>query len=1134
LAALQAVEDLEQPDVEELYDATPRLQPVPELVLPSSVTRSVAPEALAAGPVGGGVVPNSNPVSSSSSSESSGLSPVGSPALEPARPVSPPPVVDAWVDNELQLDTMVKERPVYVFPTFMNSESQPRQLNFDAPVRPLADQHPADGEFGRLIGRAPTFQWPQEPIDVPLPSNGGNDIIESAYVNRLFGEYPRTALPSVDDPQGFSQQRWKKRHIVTALGGEVLSDFDMLLDTEEDALNRKINKFARECASDKRRREVKFLAIVGPPMCAKSSLVRSYVSRRRRTAAVVVPSNKLLREWKKLPGDPRARAEQQEFLAHADIYVRHSSLKKRRIQVGVIDEVYNFTPLEIFLTARMMVDRGASLVLLVGDPDQREPNGLPTDHEYLIRKIQMHTSLGMPLDSHALYCRTNGRDPRFYTTTGTVATSIYFTLDEPEGYKPDLVFKTHAHAGHEDVSETVGKVQGSRSEYALFYNDASTAHAHWLLNQENRLTVAVTRHTAALVVVVSAFATAENLAGQGVLRRSTRQGSRPTSDHRLSPGVLDDLFAPLEPGKVTRNLTALRQVMSAPLALEGHYVLLAEPEVEVAETPAKGAVQRSELQALVYEGTNFDLPEPAEMDFVADAPRRGVTFAEPGPPVQRVDVRNDLDGAHLMAAIHTNSSSFDALKNILDRNVARTKSSMFTARDVSEGSQMYKRFREAFVADEYGLLDFDYAVSWLADAEARSVDAIARSEPLGETRASLRVDAEFKTQTKAKAQPGFAATLPYGQSILANSKVFNAFFSGQQPKLYRNLQKMMRGGVYLDYGMTDGQLSDELAKAGLAHLMNSQKNFQADVSRQDSSHTAAHLVAFVMVAKDCGCDEEVMDFYLAYCRLYLAASRGDEAARVWLSYILGSGDPFTLIRNDFMQLCVIACRYRAADTMVAVEKGDDIHGWIDNLLPHPLSALPSVRNVTVTVDWGAVGYHAGRFHDGQRYLVDPVRAFLKHFTRLSDENVTNSELYMSLVSRAMDYNDSEVEFLLAACQVHYPHYSADQIFTMISTMVALRERRVFEEYSVLRVKDVALAVDTSGDCAASCVRLLRPGRSKAYYNTFRGLEREMLKVRLEAVGIPCMLAEGYPVDPPFGCVVLSANHVRVRVRLKDL
>lgn len=481
-----------------------------------------------------------------------------------------------------------------------------------------------------------------------------------------------------------------------------------------------------------------------------------------------------------------------------------------------------------------------------------------------------------------------------------------------------------------------------------------------------------------------------------------------------------------------------------------------------------------------------------------------------------------------------NSSAFDSAKNLIDRQLATTKSPAFSAAHIQEGVQIYRRFVECFYADDSTVFNVESAYSWLADATASNVSAIAASNPLGELAATLQSDAEFKTQTKAKAQPGFAATLPYGQSIIATQKIMNARFAGCQPGMYLNLKNLLRTGVILDYGMSDDELSNNLLKLGVAHLMNGESNFQADVSRQDSSHTMALLLAFTLIMRDTGASEEDANFYLEYCRLYVIKSRGADNIRAAISANLGSGDPFTLIRNCVMMLCVIACLYADAKTMILVQKGDDLHGILESFRRYYLDQLPSIRNVKLTTDIGAAGYHAGRFHNGTRYLVDPVRAFYKHFTRLSAEQNSEAELYNSFISRATNYSDDEVDFLIAACQNHYPYLSGSTVHMMINTIVSMRNRPTFSKYCKLKLKTHYIAVDTQKDCVVQCLRILRPKWPKWKLAQFRNLDSVELREKLDEAGIAYKYSNGYhPIVPP-GVISLTPTHAKVVVPCHDL
>jgi hypothetical protein len=1112
-----------QPDQDSAYDASDRVaaQPLANVVAPRSASEphSVARPS-----------PEADDVS-----VTTGVSLGFEPAVQP----EDEQVADAEFDEVDWLQRESKAGQLMCYPAHMCSATQPRDMDFLAPLAPVVHQHEADRQFGNLIGRSTSFRWPQEDMVVPCPTRGAYHLIEAAHSQRDRDEFPETLLRSPRDAQGFNGRAWRKRDLVRALDSENLGD--AAIDAEAPAasapvqvrqqyddlaLARKVNRFCRHAtsAANDAPRRIKLLTIEGPPMCAKSSLARLFVKRRRTKTLVVVPSRRLAAAWK----------EDTEFNQWARVVVRHTLVEPRRgaapFTLGVVDEVFNFSELELYLTFRMLAGLGVKTVLLLGDRFQREPNAIMLQHPYLSRRIEMHTSLGMPLDAHGAFLRANGLTGAMHTTTGTKMHSVFFRAQDSPDFPADLSFKYYQEAGPADVRTSVGQVQGSRARYAKLYVDMAQNRAQWLIAQENRVSVALTRHTHALLVVAPAGAV-RTITYNAFEEYAVVGARKERREHRLSPLVADDVFKPFTSAKLTPALQVIRASFCDALALDGHHVVLNKPDPTAPEKPAARTVTRAAISEFVACNANFSLPDPTTIDHTAAQPRNRLSFKDLSPPLQRTDVRNDLTDSHLLAAIHVNGSSHDAWKNLLDRQASTSKSSRFGREERDEGVQIYRRFAQCFYADQATMLHGDYSAVWLHDLETAALANLRSSEPLGETHQSLSYDAEFKTQSKCKAQPGFAATLPYGQSILASTKAFNTRFASGQPMLYANLQRRMRPGAILDYGMTDEQLSDKLRALGVARDMNGPRNFQADVSKQDSSHSAAFLYAFTLIMADCGMATDDIGFYLAACRLYQFHSRSEDGTKGSLSFNLGSGDPFTLIRNNVMEMCTVACSFAHADTMIIVEKGDDVHGVLLNEAPHHLRRLPSVRAVVLKTDYGIAGYHAGRFHNGTRYLVDPVRAFLKHFTRLSDENVPNSVLHGSYASRATDYSEGDVDFLIAACQEHYPYLQSDHICAMIDTMISLRDRKVFDRYSRLRLAPMSLTVDTVTDCALNCVRALRPGRKPSYYRQFRGMPAENLVEKLRGDGIPAVLVGPGLSDVPRGTIAVSPTHARVTITL---
>jgi len=971
-------------------------------------------------------------------------------------------------------------------------------------------QHPADQRFMALLGAKASLVWPTAALDVPCPSTGAASLVIAAIEQTV---YPVTKVSMESKPTMYG--------VAARLGTSESQASTALRQEKRGSPNRlhlKTTKFARAVSTYQRAFvPMKSLLISGPPMSAKSAMVRAAIKAFGRRVIVYVPSKDLVDDYKR--SDP-------DFASLAVVVTRQTVLERGLAKIAIIDEVFKFTEFELRAHIYYLASIGVTFYLFIGDPFQGSSDCVQESSSLFHHRIQMHTSLGMPRDSHTIFTRLNHLNSDWYTTTSDQAQSIFVGRVQVPKDVSCLRFKFYKETQPEDVSATVGSVQGVRSLGSVLYADAAMLKVDWLICNKSASTVAFTRHKKSMLLLSSVANGSRLVANLPLVPFVKVDSNREAITKALAPNPIDDLVVTLTPSpKMKYVLAEMQGLLSRQPVLEGHVVRSALPDLRHHEIGYTRQVIRLEIEDIAASNANFALPEPAEMDFIVDAVHARFKFQEPGPPVQRTDVRNDILDSHLLAAIHSNQSAFDNLKNLVERQIMTTKSSRCGTAEMREGELIYRRFAHCFYAKKPTVLAVEKMMSWLVDSQERALSAIVNGEPLGETSRSLTVDAEFKTQTKAKAQPSFAATLPYGQSILANSKAFNAHFANSQPLAYLNVQRLMRDGVILDYGMTDDQLSAELRRLGVAHRFNNDDNFQADVSRQDSSHTAAYLYAFILILRDAGIDEADLQFYFTYCMKYTFLSRGADATKSSLSFNLGSGDPFTLLRNDIMELCTIACRYEFASDMVIVEKGDDVHGLLTNLAPSEFATLPSIARTVLKVDYGTVGYHAGRFHNGIRYLVDPVRAFLKHFTRLSDTNVPNSELYSSYISRATDYSESEVEFLVRACQVHYPYYEADQIETMIAVMMLLRDRDQFERYSVLAINPHQVHIDPRKNCAASCVRALVPNRPPSFYRQFSSLSLDALVERLQYFDIPFFIVPPGTVAPNLAnTILLTQNH----------
>jgi hypothetical protein len=268
-------------------------------------------------------------------------------------------------------------------------------------------------------------------------------------------------------------------------------------------------------------------------------------------------------------------------------------------------------------------------------------------------------------------------------------------------------------------------------------------------------------------------------------------------------------------------------------------------------------------------------------------------------------------------------------------------------------------------------------------------------------------------------------------------------------------------------------------------------DIQMDVSRQDSSHSPEIVLAFCMLMEYLGVDPDFCELYFRMRSLYFVKSLSPHLYSAEISFNLPSGDPFTLIANIFQMLCVVACRYKGVEKAAIMQKGDDLEAKPILKDLHALSRLPAISSVTVKVELNRAPYHAGRFITHSGLIVDPVRVFMKHFTRLSSNETPTVELYRSLVSRNVYYSEEQLAFLVPAVLDLYPALDGEDIDLIIRTVARLRNWTFFKMTSDFR-KDEEKIFHTTTDCAHSVAKRLFPKLKPSQLRAFRDLSLTQL------------------------------------------
>jgi len=898
------------------------------------------------------------------------------------------------------------------------------------------------------------------------------------------------------------------------------------------ALCEVISRMIQVARSPRGDRPIQPLFISGPPRTAKSTLVRRLLRSLGQRAWVVVPSKALRDQWQEKVVTPSARL--------ATVSTRHSLPRpfvrafeqdpgRPIINTVVIDEIANFTTLEVYLIVRSAIALGATRLITLGDFRQGSPGAhIPQTHRLLRINLELWHCFDLPIDALYAYCRSHDVNPGRYVTTSTLVHSIFFVnaprLRSVEGF--DLRIRAHEqHAATHNAVVTVGQAQGMRAERVLIVPQTPQGRVPWW--NPGRRAVVFTRHHL-LCWVVADFATSSAMC-PGFEFRSAPRVTAPFDHRSFVPFASDVLLTAAKSGRAAEFTARFpnQSVSAASDTIRYRNVLSnsdAPLDFSVRAVPSLSlASLRVEAQNLIFSLGGVAPPEPSSKDLHLSTARRLRSFVFSGQHEATRVPRSGLHDVDQAVSMQFSRDSHRAIRDFVDRQTSVSFSTSAIAAGFAEGRRLFARLSRCLFRKESTLLHVDdQSRNWLSTRLESFLLQLDRVSPLGADASTLRASFFMKTQAKVKPIPFFPATLPYGQPVISNAASFGAYFADAALRGYRNLPRILRDGVIIDVGFTDAELTSELRRTGLSDVL-ARANLQFDCSRQDSTHSLPTLVCFAEVLLTLGVDAEVVAFYLEYCSLYRVAHQDTRTVSGHLSYNLGSGDPFTLLRNCVMMLTALCCRYEAADRLLGIQKGDDFTGWLPNLRPHAMAGLPSMRIIIFKLETAAIAEHANRvIHDGV-LLADPVRAVLKHLCRPADPTVDVEALYRSYIDRPFDYANVDIDVLTTAMVRKYPALSGDQVVFCIDLARALRRRDVFFSLHSVVERSMIRVVD-SVDCAASVAKAVLPGRRPAFYRQFRNQTASNLVALFASHGIPATFVPSFSSAPASPGVVITETH----------
>jgi hypothetical protein len=386
-------------------------------------------------------------------------------------------------------------------------------------------------------------------------------------------------------------------------------------------------------------------------------------------------------------------------------------------------------------------------------------------------------------------------------------------------------------------------------------------------------------------------------------------------------------------------------------------------------------------------------------------------------------------------------------------------------------NRLTKRFIEKFfkfadVDDEWFNVDENLSGTWFESRTGLQKKRFFSSERFLETAKSVAAYCFLKTQTKVKMDASFALESNYGQTVLASSPGECLQYGDQCRRLQINLMRACRTGIIVDCGLSDREMLDHANTIGISEAF-AVKCTSLDISKQDSSHGPTTLGVFANIAKFLGCDPHLIDLYVERCTVYSAASLKPGLYRMDIRGNLGSGDPFTLIRNIIECMTKLVHDFDIDDGSIHIIKGDNIT-TNDSLTPL-VSFSDEIKSIVLGVDAVDIPIHAGRFFFDNRLYPDPVRRVGKLLCadRTSDDR--EAELTLAWFDMYVPYDDYAREKIFLYCSQMYNTMPSEIVREFVNLYCYLDSRDRFGEFLGSDKSNIYI-YNPKKDCFSSCVR----------------------------------------------------------------